>query len=249
METIEKKPRRRRRTKIEIETDIWAALKRLIIKKNFQNITLVELAKEAQVEPAVLYNRFKNLEEILEIYVRRYDYWLKDAIKIDPKEEPKRLLQKIVANLINELYQNKVMQQVLLWEIGNHSETTRQIAKMREIQAEPMHNYFNAQFDSENNKFGAILSIIIGGVYYLILHRKVSTFGLINFDSEEGKQVLIDTAAEIIERLFVQKNTMVSIQKPQSVIEVAKNMLDLNVNPKIIAQSTGLTAEEIKKLK
>ncbi|MCL2327684.1 MAG: TetR/AcrR family transcriptional regulator [Bacteroidetes bacterium] len=249
METITKKPRRRRRTKVEVERDIWAALEKLIIKKGFHNLTIVELSEEAQVEPMVLYNRFENLDDIIEKYLRRYDYWLKDISRINKKTEPKNSLKEIITGLINELYKNEIMQQILLWGLLNKSEATRQMSAMRELQYEPLYNYLNEQLQGTRIGAKPIIAIIVAGVYYLILHRKISTFGLINFNSEHGKQVLIDMTEELIDQLFIEKETVVPFKTPQSISEVAKNMLDLGVGIKVIELSTGLTVEEIDKLK
>ncbi len=247
MET--KKPRRRRRTKIEIENDIWAALEKLIVKKGIHNLTIVELAQEAQIEPMIFYNRFENLNDVIEKYVRRYDYWLKDTIKINTKAEPKSEVKKIITNLICELYKNEIMQKILLWELNNNSEINRQMASTREMQSEPLYKYFNEHLKNARVGLHPIATILIAGVYYLVLHRKISTFGLINFDSEEGKQILIDTVEEIIERTLVLNDTTVSFKTPQTMTEAAKNMLDLGVETRIIELSTGLTSKEINDLK
>ena len=249
MEIVEKKTRKRRRTKIEIENEIWSALERLIIKKGFHNLTIVELAQEAKVEPIVLYNRFYNLEDVIEKYVRRYDYWLKDAIKIDPKVEPKSQLKKIITDLIKELYKNEIMQKILLWELDNSSEVNRQMAEVREIQSKPLYNYFNERLEAVGVGLEPVTSVLIAGVYYLVLHRKISTFGFINFDSKQGKQVLLDTAEEIIEHSFIPKSIPVSYKKPKTATEVAQNMLEIGISAKIIEISTGLTIKEINNLK
>ena len=249
METIEKKPRRRRRTKVEVERDIWAALERLIVKKGFHNLTIVELSQEAQVEPMVLYNRFDNLDDIIEKYLRRYDYWLKDGSKINPKSTPKNNLKEILTGLIGELYKNDIMQQILLWELTNVSEATRQMAEMRELQYKPLYNYLNEQLQGTKADAKIVIAVLIAGVYYLVLHRKVSTFGLVDFNTKQGKQTLIDTIEELIGYLFIEKHAVVPFKTPQSVSEVAKNMLKLGVGTQMIELSTGLTAEEIEKIK
>jgi hypothetical protein len=98
------------------------------------------------------------------------------------------------------------------------------------------------------NNFAGIGSVLIAGIYYLVLHRKVSTFSNINFDTQQGKQILLDTVEEMIEYAFVPNNISVSNKQPQTATEIAQNMLEIGVNTRIIELSTGLTAEEINNL-
>ena len=248
METIEKKTRRRRRTKIEVENAIWEAFERLITQKGFHKLTIVELAQEAQVEPQVLYNRFENLSDIIDRYLLQRDYWLNDNIKIDYKTNPKNCLKKIAAGLINDMYGNEIMQQVLIWELSNSSEASREMAQMREKQYKPLYDYLNEHLQGTQAGTKAIIALMIAGVYYLILHRRISTFGLINFDTEHGKQLLIGMVEELIGRLFIEKGTKISFKAPKTMREVAKNMLDLGVTTNTVATSTGLTLKEVTSL-
>ena len=249
MENIEKKTRRRRRTKIEVEGAIWAAFERLVAQKGFHKLTIVELAQEARVEPQVLYNRFENLSDIIDKYLLQYDYWLSDTSKVNQKSAPKNLLKEIVTGLINDMYGDEIMQQVLLWELTNSSEVSREMAQLREKQYKPLYNYLNEQLRGTEVGAKAIIALLIAGAHYLILHRKVSTFGSINFNSEQGKQVLINMIAELIDRLFVEKDTKVSFKAPQTIREVAKNMLDLDIATNTVVSSTGLSVAEVNSLR
>jgi AcrR family transcriptional regulator len=243
------KKRKRRRTKIELEDDIWTAVEKLIIKKGFHNLTVKEILQEAQVEPMIFYNRFENLDDMIEKYVHRYDYWLRDSIKIDSEVEPKSESKKLITNLINELYENEIMQKILLWELNDDSKVSRQMASAKETQSKALYQYFSEHLETiGGGSVKSVSSLIIAGIYYLVLHRKISTFGLINFDSLQGKQMLIEMAEKIINILFITKPATVSHHKPQTTEEVAKNMLDLGIEVKIIELSTGLTAGEINKL-
>ncbi|MDR1729075.1 MAG: TetR/AcrR family transcriptional regulator [Prevotellaceae bacterium] len=249
METAGKKARRRRRTKIEVEKDIWDALERLIRKKNIHNITIVELAQEARVEPIVLYNRFKNLDELIEKYVRQYDYWLKDVAEINWNAEPKSEFKKMLTNFTKGLYESEIMQRMLVWELHNDSEVNRETAQMREMQSVQLFEHFNKQLQNGGSGFNAIIAVLVAGIYYLVLHRKISTFVFIDFDTEAGRQLLIDAVEEIVDFLIFPKDATVSHENPQSIRDVAQNMLDLGVEKEIIARSTGLTDREINKLK
>ena len=76
----ENKPKRYRRTNVDIQADIIKAAESLIKKKGFASMLVTELIKKARIEPLVFYNRYDNLSEFYDEFVKRYDYWFKDVL-------------------------------------------------------------------------------------------------------------------------------------------------------------------------
>ena len=70
--------RRPRRSKADIEAAIQKAAVAQIRKKGFVRALVTDIVKKAKIEPIVFYNRFKNLEEFYDQFVKRYDYWVSD---------------------------------------------------------------------------------------------------------------------------------------------------------------------------
>lgn len=77
----ERQARRPRRSKADIENAIEKAAIAQIKKKGFARSQVTDIVKRAKIEPIVFYNRYKNLEEFYEGFVKRYDYWLSDLGK------------------------------------------------------------------------------------------------------------------------------------------------------------------------
>lgn len=230
---------RKRRTKKELDEAIRTALERLIIKHGFNDITLVKLAQEAGVEPSVIYNRFDTIDELLEKYVRQYDYFLKN---IDFKKEStvKANVAKLFTNLINELYENDIMQRVLVWEMNDTHEITRLMAMRRELDNSDLIEHFKGEL----NNFKGISSMMIAGIYYLILHRKISTFSHVNYNSQEGKEFMIETVGYMVDKLFPEERTLLE----ERVKDIAGKLLNEGIDKNIIKRATGLSIDEIDKL-
>lgn len=70
----ERQARRPRRSKADIENAIEKAAIAQIKKKGFARSQVTDIVKRAKIEPIVFYNRYKNLEEFYEGFVKRYDY-------------------------------------------------------------------------------------------------------------------------------------------------------------------------------
>jgi AcrR family transcriptional regulator len=200
------KSRKKRRTKKEIDDAIWTTARRLITQNGFNNITLTGLAKEAGVTPIVIYNRFSNLDDLFEKYTKRYmrecDYWLNDLARIDLNKTPKENFKNIVTNLVKELYDNEVMQKVLLWEMNDTNKITRKMAQRRETDSDYLLNYFNSSLGNKKINFNMLLSMLTAGIYYLILHRKISTFSTIDFNTKQAKDDLMETIEKMIDFIY-----------------------------------------------
>ncbi len=202
METENTKKRRERRTKAAIETDLWRAIEKQIIKNGVNNLTITGISQEAKFEPTVIYNRFSNMNDLLGKYLREHDYWLNNTIKIDKKEDPKENLKKAFTSLIEALYENEVMQKILVWELSKASPIGNRTAMNREIHSDAIFAYFNKMLNVTGSEVRPLMALIMGGIYYLTLYKKISTFSRINFDSDQGKEILIKTVENIIEHSF-----------------------------------------------
>ncbi len=110
----ESKPRRARRTKASIEEAIAKAAKDLILKKGFIGVTVLDIIKKAKIEPITFYNRYKNQEEFYDNFVRQFDYWFNDTLKI-PAElyETEEGYVQIIHKLIDATADDSVMMELL----------------------------------------------------------------------------------------------------------------------------------------
>ena len=195
----EKKARRKKK---ELDEAIWNALEKHIIENGFNDVTLIKLAQEAGVELPVIYNRFKNKDELIEQYVNRYDCWLNDLIQIEIGNTAKENFKKVLVDLINGLYDNEVMQRVLIWEINDTHKITRQIAVQRDFENIFLVDYLKDGLKKSGLNVNVVNALMIAGAYYLILHRKTAPFCSVNFNREEGKEELKKTVCEMMDKIF-----------------------------------------------
>ncbi len=239
---IKEIPKKNRRTKKELDNVIWEALDKLIEEEGFNNITFQRLAHKAGVKPLIIYNRFKNLDELFEKYTKKHDYWLNDITKLDENYAPKENFKKILAKLVNELYDNKIMRQVLLWELITTNKTTQSIALRRELEAVMLLRYMDENWKQPEPNFSVLNSLIIAGISYLVLRQNISPFCTVNFNMEHGKELLINTIETIIDKLYSED------KERESVKDIAKKLLARGVDKNIVRESFGFTEEEINNI-
>lgn len=188
------KNKRKRRTKEEVVQNIMSAANNIIAEKGFLGLTATGLMKDSDIEPVQFYKRYSDLAEFIDDYVKKYDYWFSDTTKLQVDGENYREEYKqILLNLFLSLLDNKVMQQLLSWELSVNNETSRRTAGMRELHTLPLAERFDKIFEKSDVDIVALSSLIIGGIYYLTLHKNLANFSGIDVNTESGRERILKT--------------------------------------------------------
>ena len=233
----------KQRTKKDIDESINNAAIQLIEEKGFQNIAVTAIMQRAKIEPVVFYNRYDDLDNFMDEFVKKYDYWFSDIIKnIEIQENPREQYITIMHSLLDSLKENKVMQQLLRWELSTHNNTTKRTARLREFHTLPLVERYKKIFEDSSVEIDALSALIIGGIYYLVLHGDLSEFGGIDINSEEGTQRLRN-AIEYLSSIFYSY-----LNYGSETMTIAKRMKGKGVEYSNIAEYTGLTLKQIEKL-
>lgn len=85
------------------------------------------------------------------------------------------------------------MQQLLSWELSVNNETSRRTAGMRELHTLPLAERFDKIFEKSDVDIVALSSLIIGGIYYLTLHKNLANFSGIDVNTESGRERILET--------------------------------------------------------
>lgn len=198
-----KKTRKPRRSKAAIEQAVLDAVHELIEEVGFSKVTLTGIAARAQIEPTVFYRRYSNLDELFAIYTHKYDYWLAGITELLPSNlSDEESMKWILHNLVKALYKNKGMQQLLIWELSDDNPVTRRTATLRERINDSLIKELDKKFNISGLDMNVITGIIISGIYYLILHRNMSTFCNVDFATKAGKDRMNATIDQLVEIIF-----------------------------------------------
>ena len=154
---------------------------------------VTELIKKAKIEPLVFYNRYDNLSEFYDEFVKKYDYWFSDVLSGSqfPTDDVNGYIS-IFKEVQKALSDRSVMLELLRWEIAEGNETTVRTAMLREMHTLPLVRTYEEKFKGTDIDIAAISSLIIGGIYYLNLHRDRSLFSEIDIKKESGLKRIED---------------------------------------------------------
>jgi len=234
--------KRKRRAKADIENLILNVSKSLIEELGFNSITLRAITQKARIEPIVFYNRYKDLDMFLDEFVKSYDYWLDDLnVGYEGDLYSVEGYKHILNRLFDSLYENKIMQQLLRWEVSTENPTTQRTAGLREFHTMPLVLTFKDKFKETPICIEGVSALVIGGMYYLITHARLATFAGIDVDTEEGRKKIHQSINCIAELLFNQ------LHPQHEVVNIVRNMKEKGLEPSLIAEYTGLEESIVHK--
>ena len=240
----ENKPKRFRRTKASIEEAIAKAAKDLILKKGFIGVTVLDIIKKAKIEPITFYNRYKNQEEFYDNFVRQFDYWFNDTLKI-PAElyETEEGYVQIIHKLIDATADDSVMMELLRWEICDTNAVTRRTAMNREFHTLPLIKPYEIQFRNSGVDIKAVTTLLIAGIYYLNLHRRCSPFCEIDVNKEEGRKIIKNTIKRLLRILYQYREN--KIRYEHKLKTIAERMRERGINEQTIEFCCGSSVDFI----
>lgn len=238
-----KKERRKRRTKQEIENIIDKAAVQLAKRGGFSNLTVRNIAEEAKIEAVVFYNRYSSVEVFIDEFVRKYDYWFTEATKnVSPVSGREEYLH-ILKNLFVSLQENMEMQQLLCWELFEDNETTRRTARLRELHTIPLVEKYQRIFKDAPFEIEVISALIIGGIYYLLLHAERSPFAGLDVNSEAGYKQICN-ALEFLGNYLFDNVSGFDIKT----LDIAKKMKEKGIEISLIEECTKVPLSILRKL-
>lgn len=202
----EVKARRPRRSKADIEDALHKAAVSQIKKKGFSLALVTDIVKRAKIEPVVFYNRYKNLDEFYDTFVKDYDYWLSDLVRdsienIDSEEAYSNVIEKILNNLLSD----DIMTELLRWEVAEGNNITERTARLRTMHAVDIFRNFEEKHADIGIDVTAVSALLVAGIYYMLLHKDRSSMIGIDINQAAGKRRIINAIREISRLIFQEK--------------------------------------------
>lgn len=202
-EQNEVKARRPRRSKADIEEAIQKAAISQIKKKGFSMALVTDIVKKAKIEPIVFYNRYRNLDEFYDEFVKKYDYWMSDLIRDSMHEiATEEGYSNVIEKLMNNLISDEIMTELLRWEIAEDNHITERTSRLRELHVVELVNSYVKDLNARDTDILAITALLVAGLYYLILHKDRSTFAGIDLNSATGRQRVIKAIRSVAAMMF-----------------------------------------------
>jgi Transcriptional regulator len=239
---------RNRRKKADLDSHLLEAAQETIKEVGFANATVVGIANKANVQASVFYNRFNDLDDFFDKLVREYDYWLNDSIVIKEDLGTIQNYENGMNKLIDAFSENEIMQQLIKWELTSKNFITQRTSENRENNSKYLINYFTKDFKDDDIDFNVFTALIISGIYYLILHRNLSTFTLVDFNSKKGISLLKTTISKMVRKIYGNKEGVSSYDSVLKNANVIRKLHENGVDIEVIQKSYDLPIDIINSM-
>ena len=241
MNENENSSKRIRRTNVEIKKSIFDAVYQIVKEKGFSVLSISLISEYSKVNPIIIGKRFKDLDDIIDQFMNRWEYWIDVFSDNCENERTRASYQDTLETILDIIWKKKAIQQILAWEIVEDSPLLDSIIMQREEKIAKMTNHFTPMFEDTSYDFRLITAILLSAVYYMAGYKKKESYFGMNIKGNTGNLKLLEGINQISDLVFdkIEKTT----EK-----DIAKKMLKSGDSIEKVEQITGLSRTEIAEL-
>lgn len=182
------------------------AVGEVLSKNGYAGLNATTIAKEAGVDKSLVWNYFGSVDQLIEEYITKRDFWkfkAKDSINTltsATKEINEHDMSALLQFQFKTLLEDEILQRIMLWGISENKDFLRSISDDRELIGEEIFKNIDPQFKNSTVDIRGILALLVAGIYYLTLHSKTngSLFCGIDLNTENGVQRINNSIAQVI---------------------------------------------------
>jgi AcrR family transcriptional regulator len=186
------------------------AVEGLIAEEGFGAIGINAIARRAGADKVLIYRYFGGLAGLLSAFAEEGDFWWQvNDLLAEPLPGPdeadglSRCLAVIFARHAAFLRAHPVTLEVIAWELAQRNELTEALESVRESRSHEMMRRLATRFDLEAGEFlgliGPMFALLGAATNYLAARgRRLKVFNGIDLQSDEGWQILEQSAARMI---------------------------------------------------
>lgn len=196
------------REKARTMNKIINAVGKVLKKQGYPGLTIANIASEAKVDRKLIYTYFDNLDNLVEIYIQKRDYWKTKAkstissllAKETISEEE---MQTLLIGQFDTVMKDTILQRILQWELSEDKEILRKLADEREeIGEQLIQKYEKGKPGNQQTDIRATLALQTAGLYYLAMHAQTngSTFCGLDLSTEPDRQRIVHALKNILSK-------------------------------------------------
>lgn len=183
----------------------------IIKEKSYKGLGLNAVARRADVSKVLIHRYFGGLDQLVEAWVLRNDYWIAKTGEVDrqtsgkvDREELKGLVKELLKGHFNYFYQHQEMRSIILWEITERTDLLNSISQLREETGGMLLEKADPLFEGSDKSLKAVTALLVSAIYYMVLHAKKnnSTICGIDINSEAGQKEILRTIDQLVDWVF-----------------------------------------------
>jgi len=182
------------------------AIGMILTEQGFSAIRTNNIARLLGKDKNLIRYHFGSLNGLLKTYVLDKDYWKPFFERFRFSENPDaKEIETLFVGLMQENFRvfldNGEMQKIIHWQISESSPLMKSISDEREIEGEKLLKMATPYFSESGVNFKAIIALLLGGSYYMVLQHKAinGMVSGIDLNSEKDRMDVLVAIEKIIE--------------------------------------------------
>lgn len=179
-------------------------------QKGYTGLTVSNITAEAGVDRKLVSVYFGSVNNLIETYIKGKNYWdtiNESAINLlttAPETSTRLILENLLLTQLEHFTNDEEMQKVVLWQISENTELMAHVTANREEIYPLLFPKADQELKNQQVDLRAISSILVAGIYYLVLHTKTtnSTFCEIDLTTDQGMGRIKTTIKKILEDTY-----------------------------------------------
>ncbi|MBS1504481.1 MAG: TetR/AcrR family transcriptional regulator [Bacteroidetes bacterium] len=194
-----------KKNKDETMKRLVGAVGEILKEKGYAGVGVNKIAIQAGVTKELIYRYFGGLNNLLGTYIKSKDYWqpLLAELNGSGMAEEQDLLRLFIGLLQDQFrffYEEKEMQKLILWQISVSNQLLRSISDDRESEGAKLLALTDEHFRGSGINFKAIIALLVGGIYFVILHAESnkSTVAGMDLGQENDREELLRAIGQLL---------------------------------------------------
>lgn len=191
------------------EKRLLIAVSQIIENEGFIKIGVNKVAKQAKCDKVLLYRYYGGLDGLLATWAKENDFYTlayrtysERVAKSESPEDIIKLTQYVLLEQLNFLRTNKLMQELLAWELSGNS-SFRSIQDERERNGFKLQEELEKKLGIESKDARMFITILIASINYIVLAtRQYRLFNGIDFSNQEAWELFKQAIEKYIRVLF-----------------------------------------------
>lgn len=210
MEKLRKEVNGPLRNKERTKLRLLNAVGEIITREGFTGLRINKIVKQAQVDRKTLYEYFGTVENLIETYIRRKDYYMayqnqaEELVKQYNNDNLNELIKKLLLGQLDRFSNDDELQQILLWHLSEENPLLSDVNEKREKIGSVFMSFCKSKFENTPIDIRSRIALLIGGIYFLVLYsKKISgTFCEIDLNTYEGMESIRTSITQMIDEAF-----------------------------------------------
>ncbi|MFA4870740.1 MAG: TetR/AcrR family transcriptional regulator [Pedobacter sp.] len=185
----------------------------IIKTKGYTGLTATNISRAAGLNRKLITLYFGTVENLIETYVRGKDYWLAasgkaaELIKASKGENTKDILESLLHNQMEHIFNDQEMQKIILWQISESTKIMKEVSEERELLSQQFFALSDPELQGKNIDLRAVTALLVAGIYYLVLHSKSTDTRVceIDLNTPDGMSRIKNAISLILENTYQEK--------------------------------------------